>query len=218
MFKILIAPEIKKVCPRLELGFIQADVQVGPAASEFLELLRETEQKINTSIQIEEISSLGVNVDTRHAYRKLGKKPGRYRPSAEALLRRIVSGKGLYQVNNVVDLLNLISVNSRFSIGGYDKDDLTGSIRLEIGKKEPYDAIARGVLNIEKLPVLYDHQGPFGSPTSDSDRTKITKNTKKILWVFFNFGGDTSLEEWLVTSKDLLEKFCSGKMVQFWIQ
>jgi DNA/RNA-binding domain of Phe-tRNA-synthetase-like protein len=101
------------------------------------------------------------------------------------LLRRVFKGKGLYQVNNVVDLLNLTSVKSGFSIGGYDVGKIEGEIQLSIGKAgEPYKAIGRGELNIEFLPTFRDQKGPFGSPTSDSVRTMITPKTEQFLMRF----------------------------------
>ena len=47
---------------------------------------------------------------TREAYKKCGKDPSRYRPSGEALCRRILRGISLYQIDTLVDLINLVSI------------------------------------------------------------------------------------------------------------
>ena len=59
---------------------------------------------------------------TRQAYKKCGKDPSRYRPSSEALCRRILRGIPLYQIDTLVDLINLASIYSGNSIGGFDRD------------------------------------------------------------------------------------------------
>ena len=92
---------------------------------------------------------------------KCGKDPSRYRPSAEALIRRVLQGKPLYQKNTFVDLINLASIAYGYSIGGFDADKFVGdTLTLGVGKAgEPYEGIGRCVLNIEGLPVYRDELG-----------------------------------------------------------
>ena len=68
-------------------------------------------------------------------------------------------------------------------------------------------AIGRGELNIENLPVLRDESGAFGTPTSDSVRTSVTLNTKRFLMVFFGFGANEKLNEAVHLAKTLLGEF-----------
>ena len=100
---------------------------------------------------------------TRQAYKKCGKDPSRYRPSSEALCRRILRGIPLYQIDTLVDLINLASIYSGHSIGGFDRDKIQGDrLVLGIGKAgEPYEGIGRGELNIEGC--LYTGMLPEGS-------------------------------------------------------
>ncbi|MCK5372347.1 MAG: hypothetical protein KAQ62_27485, partial [Cyclobacteriaceae bacterium] len=168
-----------------------------------------------SELTVETISQKPTIKSTKEAYRKLGKDPSRYRPSAEALTRRIVKGKGLYNVNNVVDLLNLVSLESGFSIGGYDADKIEGSIEFGIGRPdEPYQAIGRGNLNIENLPLFRDASGAFGSPTSDSIRTMVTDQTTSFLMILIDFSDDENLEHFVERSVELLEKYASATLVE----
>jgi len=204
MKKIEIDPKLRNKCPHLRLGYLSCSVKISPSNPRLIEVIsgsiRETEKKT-----IETVSHLKGIAAAKQAYRSLGKDPSRYRPSAEALTRRVVNGKGLYYVNNVVDILNLVSIQSGFSIGGYDENKISEPIMMRAGRTgEPYKAIGRGSLNIENLPVLQDSSGVFGSPTSDSTRTMITKETKNFLMVFFDFESEMHLEEALETSKVLL--------------
>lgn len=189
------APIIAKRCPGLVLGIVESTVRVAPAGPDLQALADEYSNRIAASTRMEAISGQPPIRAAREAYKALGKKPGRYRPSAEALLRRVVSGKGLYQINNVVDLLNLLSIDTGFSIGGYDLERIEGPVTMDIGREnEPYEAIARGQLNIGRLPCLRDAHGAFGTPTSDSERTRIRPQTNRVGFVFFAFGGAPELD------------------------
>ncbi len=162
---IFIEKIIRETCPDIRLGCLLGRVKIQPAGPQLQHFIQKKLEEINAALALEIIHDLPPLHATRAAYRALGKDPSRYRPSAEALLRRVVQGKGLYEVNNVVDALNLISVESGFSIGGYDVEKIDGEIRLgRGGEGEPYEAIGRGALNIEGLPVLRDGSGAFGSP------------------------------------------------------
>jgi DNA/RNA-binding domain of Phe-tRNA-synthetase-like protein len=123
----------------------------------------------------------------------------------------MVSGKGLYQISNVVDQLNLVSVSTGFSIGGYDAGQIKGNIVFGIGRSdEPYQGIGRGELNIENLPVFRDELGAFGTPTSDSCRTGVTEKTKRFLMVLIDFGGDGQLAGATQMAIHLLQEYCQA--------
>lgn len=191
-----VSDAIKKLFPQVMLGILVTEIQVSESSPEILKRSHEIISQITSQYSIESISLIPAIAQTRSAYRKLGKDPARYRPSAEALCRRIVSGKSLFKINNVVDVLNIISIETGYSIGGYDLDKIQLPVMLAIGReKEPYNAIGRGDLNIHNLPVLYDRLGPFGCPTSDSIRTMITSETKKFMMVIFDFDGRGNMNE-----------------------
>lgn len=211
MLTISIDSELKSRCPKLRLGCIEADVQVAESESALLAEINVRLEQLRQSLKIEEISSIPAIGASRKAYRACGKDPARYRLSAEALLRRIVSGKGLYQINNVVDQLNLVSVISGFSIGGYDADKIKGPVRFGIGREnEPYAGIGRGELNIENLPVFRDQEGAFGTPTSDSQRTEVSDDTRKFLMVLIDFDGNSELETAKLMAIHLLREYCGA--------
>lgn len=218
MFEILISGEIKKALPEVRLGCVNAVIRVEPSDSGLLMQIDKTCDHLKSLYSIEEVSKTDIIADTKNAYRKLGKDPSRYRPSAEALTRRVVQGKGLYRVNNIVDALNLISIKHGYSIGGYDLDTINAQIELGIGKPdEPYEAIGRGLLNIENLPVLRDQKGAFGSPTSDSLRTMVRDHTMDFLMVFFDFSGSDNLENAMNDAENMYRKYCSVEEMKTWI-
>lgn len=215
MKPICISPEIKNCCPTLRLGCIEANVLVKESSSELLAEMESRIRHMSESLSIESISKIPAIASSRKAYKACGKDPARYRLSAEALLRRVVSGKGLYQINNVVDQLNLVSISTGFSIGGYDADRIQGDVIFGIGRSdEPYFGIGRGELNIEYLPVFRDAIGAFGTPTSDSSRTGVTDETKRFLMVIIDFGGDALLDEAVRLAELYLSTYCNAGQIE----
>jgi DNA/RNA-binding domain of Phe-tRNA-synthetase-like protein len=149
---------------------------------------------------------------TRKAYKALGKDPARYRGSAEALLRRIVAGKGFPQVNAVVDVINLVSLESRLPVGLYDLAHVTGEIVFRAGRAgETYKGIGKYDLNLEGLPVFADAAGPHGSATSDSERTMVNPETTEILAIIISFGGPEPLDRWTKRLSALLLEHASAQ-------
>ncbi len=180
------------------------DSEVAPA------LLKQMEQTSITEFENVKYSRL--------AYRALGKDPGRYRVSSEALYRRIKQGKGLYKINTVVDVNNLISLETGFSVGLYDLDKTNGEIVLCHGQDEAaYKGIGKDMVNIANLPVLCDDDGPFGSPTSDSQRAMIKLETKRVLTILYNFSPDVDMNSILKRSVEYFNTYAEVKNVECFI-
>ncbi len=117
-------------------------------------------------------------------------EPTRYRPSSEALLRRVVAGKGLYTINNAVDACNLASLEFLLPVGMYDLDKVRGAVTLRTGRAgETYPGIRKGTVNLADRLGLFDTDGPFGSPTSDSARTCVAAGTVRVLAVIMATAG-----------------------------
>jgi DNA/RNA-binding domain of Phe-tRNA-synthetase-like protein len=213
--KVQIDADLKKKCPRTALGCLAARVQVGSSPVALLAEMNQRELEIQElpfprgvleSLQVEAV---------RKAYRALGKDPARYRGSAEAILRRIVAGKGFPQINTVVDVINLVSVESRLPVGLYDAAHISGAVVFRAGVAgETYKGIGKYDLNLEGLPLFADDQGPHGSATSDSERTMVTQQTTGILAIIVSFGGPEGLDRWTRRMSDLLAEYASAKFIE----
>ena len=149
---------------------------------------------------------------TRTAYKRCGKDPSRYRPSSEALIRRTLRDIPLYQIDTLVDLINLVSIRTGYSIGGFDADKISGNtLELGIGKAgEPYEGIGRGELNIEGMPVYRDAIGGIGTPTSDHERTKLDIGTSHLLTIINGYSGKEGLEDATLYMQALLREFADS--------
>jgi DNA/RNA-binding domain of Phe-tRNA-synthetase-like protein len=215
MTPVSVSDELLIRIPGLVLSCIECDVLVKEGDEDLWGTINNKTEALALNLAVEDISSLPAIAASRKGYRACGKDPARYRLSAEALLRRTVQGKGLYRVNNVVDVLNLVSISSGFSIGGYDSDKIAGGIVFGIGAStEPYQGIGRGELNIESLPVFRDDAGAFGTPTSDSVRTSVASSTSRFLMIIISFGPSDLLENATSFAIQLLEKHASAKNVE----
>lgn len=215
MIDIVISQELKKVCPEMMLGCIQAYVKVESSTDNLCEEIDDYCDSLKKEMSIEELASSPRIRDGREAYKKLGKAPGKYRLSSEALIRRVLQGKGVYRINNIVDINNLISLKSMFPVGSYDISNLHSPVSLAIGKKdERYKGIGKEILNIEYLPVLRDAVSSFGSPTSDSERAMIKDDAREVLMCVYSFSGSADLEEYLKYAEELLEGYAGGKDIE----
>jgi DNA/RNA-binding domain of Phe-tRNA-synthetase-like protein len=203
-----------KLCNALKLnrlGVLTFDCAVRNSTEDLWAEIEKCSLNLSQGLLLEEVNKIETIASARNAYKKCGKDPNRYRPSADSLIRRIVKGNSLYKVNNVVDVLNCVSIQSGFSIGGYDTGKIVGGITMDIGSSQDmYAGIGRGDLNIDGLPVLRDSDGAFGSPTSDSERTSITAETTKCAFVFFDFGNSEKLKKYLDVSITYLKTYADG--------
>ncbi len=210
MVNVRIDESLKERCPDAALGLLQCKVEVYADPEEFLAMLNGKIAELS-EVELSQANKRDKIQSTRKAYKALGKEPNRYRSSAEAMCRRIAKERGLYYINNVVDINNYLSIKSGYSMGTYDLAHTTGDITwMRAPEGTAYRGIGKDVLNIEFLPVLFDEEGPFGNPTSDNDRTMITDETKDLLLVYYAFDGDADLPGLLEEAKDLLEKYAGG--------
>ncbi len=182
-------------CPYFRVAVTTADLGHEVNGSYVLEQLRASESALQTRYPIDKIKERAAIAATRRAYKALGKDPNRYRPAAEQLCRRVCSGQELYRINPLVDLGNLISMRTGFSIGVFDYEAVGEKITLRRGTKEDaFEGIGRGTLNIEGLPTYTDEKGPFATPTSDHERTKVGDETQRALIFINDFGAETDPE------------------------
>ncbi len=215
MITVTIDGALKAKCPRVALGCVTGSVEATETPAALLAEMKACEAKILGLPEPRAVLEGPQIAGTRAGYKALGKDPARYRGSAEALLRRILSGKNFPQIGAVVDVINLVSVESRLSIGLYDRANVQGDILFRAGRAgETYKGIGKYDLNLEGLPVFCDSLGPHGSPTSDSERTMVTAATKHIVAIFVGFGASEGLERWCQRMTALLQEYAQGRELE----
>lgn len=210
--KIEISREIAAVCPEFHVLAISARVKNTAYDEDLWKEIATLEETIRSASGLEQINKIPAIYATRQAYKKLGKDPNRYRPSAEALHRRIHRRLPIYQINTLVDLINLVSIKTGYSIGGFDAGKIQGDLVLGVGRPgEVYHGIGRGELNIEGLPVYRDSAGGIGTPTSDEERTKIELGTERLLMLVNAYSGPDGIGETSEWIAGLLKKYVDAE-------
>lgn len=217
--KVIVSKEIEQACPNFVVAVVEATVKNSAYCDALWEEIHDLCEKYRQSMTVEDIKQWAPIRETRSMYRRCGKDPSRYRPAAEALIRRTLQGKELYQIDTLVDLINLASMRHGYSIGGFDADKFVGdTLTLGIGRHdEPYEGIGRGMINIEGLPVYRDAQGGVGTPTSDHERTKICLETTHLLVLINGYDGDE--EGVLATARfiqECLRRYCESDGGDVW--
>lgn len=190
--KIIVSKEIENVCPNFVGACVEAQVKNSPYCAELWQEINALGEHYRQVLSTETLKAISGIEATRRVYRACGKDPSRYRPAAEALIRRQLKGKDLYQIDTLVDLVNLASIRYGYSIGGFDADKFQGdTLTLGVGREgEPYEGIGRGMINIAGLPVYRDAEGGVGTPTSDNERTKISLSTTHLVVLINGYDGD----------------------------
>ena len=217
MKEIKISDTVRRAAPELKIIQIEATVKNNPTSDALWKEIEREAALISQKYEISELNKRPAIHATRLAYKALGKDPNRYRPSAEALGRRVLQGKGIYRLTTLIDAINLISLATGYSIGGFDADKIEGDIlTLDAGCKDDiFHAIGRGELNIEGLPVYRDKIGGIGTPTSDEERTKLTPDTIHLLMLVNIYGEETSLDDTIDMVKNLLSRHASLSELNF---
>lgn len=211
-----VSDELRQAWPQFRGAAVFATVRNSSYDAELWRRIDEYTALYRAKYTTDSIKEMPAIQATRQAYKQCGKDPSRYRPSSEALCRRLLRGIPLYQIDTLVDLINLASIHSGHSIGGFDRDRIQGdTLTLGIGRAgEPYEGIGRGPLNIEGMPVYRDSAGGIGTPTSDHERTKLTLGTKHLLTIMNSYSGPEGLEEKVDFLVGLLKEYAEATDLQ----
>lgn len=210
---INVSQEIESVCPEFVGACVEAQVVNTPYCEELWQEIKALGERFRNELTTESLKDMTSIAATRRVYKACGKDPSRYRPASEALIRRMLQGKELYQRDTLVDLVNLASIAYGYSIGGFDADKFVGNtLTLGIGREgEPYEGIGRGLLNICGLPVYRDAEGGVGTPTSDNERTKMTIDTRHLVVLINGYdGNEQRVRENAEYIQQLLRKYCQS--------
>lgn len=210
---INVSQEIESVCPEFVGACVEAQVVNTPYCEELWQEIKALGERFRSELTTESLKDMTSIAATRRVYKACGKDPSRYRPASEALIRRMLQGKELYQRDTLVDLVNLASIAYGYSIGGFDADKFVGdTLTLGIGREgEPYEGIGRGLLNICGLPVYRDAEGGVGTPTSDNERTKMTLDTRHLVVLINGYdGNEQRVRENAEYIQQLLCKYCQS--------
>ncbi len=204
------------IYPEIRLGLLSFHADIKASDEVFWSYMNyEVLPKVRADIDGKEWSEIPGIRGSRAAYKAFGRNPGRYRVSSEALIRRVRRGDELYHINSVVDVNNLISVESGLSVGSYDLNKIQGAITLRKAENgEGYSGIGKDFLDMENMLVLADDEGIFGSSMSDSTRAMVTEETRDVLTVIYCFENDIDLEALLKKAETAFKRYTAATYIE----
>lgn len=121
----------------------------------------------------------------RRLFRAARTDPARYRPSSEALLRRLLKGEELPAIHPLVDLNNALSVRLVVPACVLDTSGVLPPFVLRAGEAGESMLSLRGPLDLSDKPLLADRHGPFGTPITDSERVRVQPGTPRVWLVAY---------------------------------
>ena len=211
--KVTISEDILKVLPNFSVIAYTMDVE-NKLTDKTTEFINKTVENLKTKHTLEEIIKEEKILESRNGYKKLGKDPSHTRVACENLWRRIIKNQQLYRLGDIIDLGNVLSIMTNRSVCVVDYDKIIGNVTIRLGQNtDEYIAINRGPLNVTNIPVYVDEVSPFGSPTSDTDRTKVDNNTKKIYIMIICFSHEDIHNDELLLL-DIYEKYANASNIK----
>jgi DNA/RNA-binding domain of Phe-tRNA-synthetase-like protein len=150
-----------------------------PAADALVALRRRVEARARSRRDLARLPDDPTVAAVRGLFRAAGCDPTRYRPSSEALLRRVLKGEELPAIQPLVDLNNCLSIELAVPCSMLLEGSFTPPVTLRAGRTgEAFDSL-RGPLNLEGKPLLADAAGPFSTPIADSQRVKMRSDSRR---------------------------------------
>ncbi len=168
------------------------------------ELRRRAGERARADWSLETLSADPTVAAVRSLFRAAGCDPTRYRPSSEALIRRVLKGEELPAIHPFVDLNNCLSVALAVPACIAAEGSFAPPVVLRAGRPgESYESL-RGPFNLEGKPLLADDEGAFGTPITDSQRVKVTGDTRRAWVVAYLPAGVVTAEAAEKVLEDLL--------------
>lgn len=219
MVSIAISNDVKREFRGISLGIaLVKNVNVKRRYEKLKSRVSQVEEKIRSQIRIEDLKSMTLISAFRKFYWRIKIDPTKQRPSAEALIRRILRGKSIPNINTAVDAYNLASIETQIPIGAYDFDKIKEPLTLRWSKQgEKFQAIGGREEEIEKQLVISDAEKIINLyPHRDAEKTKITVETRNILIIACGAPSvppEKVLEATEKAARYIIE-YCGGEMVE----
>ncbi|WP_144554717.1 B3/4 domain-containing protein [Bacillus sp. X1(2014)] len=206
--EIKLSEEIIEQIPNFKVGIIvYKNITVAESPQMIRGRLQLFQESIYFDLENKNVTELSGIQEWRNIFKNYGKDPNRYRPSVEALYRRVQKQNFLSSIQSAIDINNFFSLQYQVPIGIYDLDNLNGSISIRLGREgEEYTGLNGRINSLNRLIVSSDNLGAFGSPFVDSDRAPVTFATKNALQVIY-LRPSTDVEKSMRLTESLMNMF-----------
>lgn len=197
--EITVDPKIKEILPEFKIGIIHYNnITVSDSPQMLKGRLQLFQEQLFFDLEDKDLFDFPGLLEWKLIWKALGADSNRYRPSAEALYRRIKKQNYLTPVHSGVDMNNFLSLQYEIPLGLYDADKIDGQVSITVGTdSDQYEGINNRLNTLSNIVITKDRQGAFGSPFVDSKRTAVTEHTTNALHVFYlrpSMDRDTALQ------------------------
>lgn len=189
-------------------------VEVKKSGDEFEEFEKEKFEELGKNYTLEALKDNQLIRCYRDFYWRIGIDPTKQRPSAEALVRRVLAGRDIPSINNLVDSYNLASILTLVPMGAYDAAKLKGELRIRYLNEEGFTGIGGVSYKTNNEIVIADEEKLLCIyPYRDSELTKVTEATGSVIIVLCGVKGVSQgyLEDSARVTLELVTRFCSGE-------
>lgn len=170
-------------------------------------------EQVRREMQIETLSTHPTIAGLRRLFKAAGCDPTRYRPSSEALLRRLLKGEEMPVISPLVDLNNCLSASLAVPCCVMAEETVSPPYIFRAGRPgESYESL-RGPFNLEGKPLLVDAHGPCDVPITGNTRVKVTPETKRVWLVAYLPAGVVLLEAADAKLRELVEAAPAAKVL-----
>lgn len=185
--EVVISRALKEAVPDFKIGVIQYDdITVGATPQFLLGRIAFFHEEWLATNGEKPIGDLPGVKEWRRAFKAVGTDPSRYRPSHEALIRRLLKERTIPSVNSAVDVNNYFSIKYEMPMGIYDREALTPPVVIKIGDEtDAYEGLNGREMNMAAKLVSADQSQAFGSPIVDSRRSMVTEATRSALHILY---------------------------------
>lgn len=187
MFQLSVSEELEQRVPGFKVGCIRYNhIVISEMPSLISGRLPLFYKNIQLSLENRPFADIPGVREWRAIFKRCGTDPSRYRPSQEALLRKIKRDGAPHRIHSAVDLNNFFSVQHSIPFGIYDLNQIHGPVQITIGSDDDqYDGLNGRVMHMDHKILSKDSKGAFGSPIVDSQRTCVTERTTDALQIAY---------------------------------
>ncbi len=149
-------------------------------------MLKKAEEKVKK--EFHSTSDIGKNatiLSLRTLFKKAGTDPSRYRVASEALLRRVVKGKKIPLINQIVDFNNYLSLITLLPCCVIDTKLSSPLVWRSGNEGEWYISLKGTKFNLKGKPTLFLKGVPVDTPITGNDKFKVTSSTQKATLVIY---------------------------------
>ncbi|HSI66955.1 MAG TPA: phenylalanine--tRNA ligase beta subunit-related protein [Planococcus sp. (in: firmicutes)] len=184
---VSIDSKIKEILPDFKIGIIHYNnITVSDSPQMLKGRLQLFQEQLYFDMEDKELVDYPGLLEWKLVWKALGADSNRYRPSAEALFRRIRKQNYLTPIHSGVDMNSFLSLQYEIPLGLYDTDQIKGDVEIAIGTEgDQFEGLNNRTNTLTNILVSKDAQGPFGSPYVDSKRTAVTEGTTNALHIFY---------------------------------